>query len=137
MRNTFANEILRLAKERKDIVLLSGDIGNRMFDKFKEFDIYFGLAVKYKNDKSIWYRNKDQINKNIKKYLDSDFAKLTNKQKEIEDICLAAVKNIKTDPKRLFTVDDKKLLISESKSNSKGHYPCMDCSNNFSASSIS
>lgn len=38
MRNTFAREILRLAKERKDIVLLSGDIGNRMFDKFKEYD---------------------------------------------------------------------------------------------------
>ena len=35
MRNTFANEITELAKIRKDIVLLSGDIGNRMFDDFK------------------------------------------------------------------------------------------------------
>lgn len=36
MRNTFASCITKLAKERDDIVLLSGDIGNRMFDDFKE-----------------------------------------------------------------------------------------------------
>ena len=36
MRNSFADEITRLAQEREDIVLLSGDIGNRLFDKFKE-----------------------------------------------------------------------------------------------------
>ena len=35
MRNTFANEMTRLSKIRDDLVLLSGDIGNRMFDKFK------------------------------------------------------------------------------------------------------
>ncbi len=36
MRNAFAAEITRLAAERDDLVLLSGDIGNRLFDKFKE-----------------------------------------------------------------------------------------------------
>ncbi|MBJ7260008.1 MAG: hypothetical protein JHD33_10770, partial [Chthoniobacterales bacterium] len=36
MRNAFADEMTKLAPERKDIVLLSGDIGNRLFDKFKE-----------------------------------------------------------------------------------------------------
>lgn len=36
MRNAFADEITKLAQEREDIVLLSGDIGNRLFDKFKE-----------------------------------------------------------------------------------------------------
>ena len=36
MRNAFADEMTRLAKEREDICLLSGDIGNRMFDKYKE-----------------------------------------------------------------------------------------------------
>jgi transketolase len=36
MRNAFADEITKIAQERKDIVLLSGDIGNRLFDKFKE-----------------------------------------------------------------------------------------------------
>jgi transketolase len=36
MRNAFADEITSLARERGDIVLLSGDIGNRLFDRFKE-----------------------------------------------------------------------------------------------------
>lgn len=36
MRNAFAQAMSELAEERKDVVLLSGDIGNRMFDKFKE-----------------------------------------------------------------------------------------------------
>lgn len=36
MRNAFAAEITKLAAERDDLVLLSGDIGNRLFDKFKE-----------------------------------------------------------------------------------------------------
>ncbi len=35
MRNAFANEITEIAKSNPDVVLLSGDIGNRMFDKFK------------------------------------------------------------------------------------------------------
>tara|TARA_B100001250_G_C19760914_1_gene772420 strand:+ start:602 stop:1513 length:912 start_codon:yes stop_codon:yes gene_type:complete len=35
MRNKFASTITDLAKIRKDIVLLSGDIGNRMFDNYK------------------------------------------------------------------------------------------------------
>jgi transketolase len=36
MRNAFAQEITKIAHERDDVVLLSGDIGNRLFDKFKE-----------------------------------------------------------------------------------------------------
>ena len=35
MRNAFADEILKIALEDERIVLLSGDIGNRLFDKFK------------------------------------------------------------------------------------------------------
>ena len=35
MRDTFARTMTELASERKDVCLLSGDIGNRMFDKFK------------------------------------------------------------------------------------------------------
>ncbi len=35
MRNAFADEILNLALEDERIVVLSGDIGNRLFDKFK------------------------------------------------------------------------------------------------------
>ena len=33
--NAFAEEITRLASKNKKIVLLSGDIGNRLFDKFR------------------------------------------------------------------------------------------------------
>jgi transketolase len=36
MRNAFAQEITRLACEDERIVLLSGDIGNRLFDEFKD-----------------------------------------------------------------------------------------------------
>ena len=35
MRNAFANALTELATHDQRIVLLSGDIGNRMFDKFK------------------------------------------------------------------------------------------------------
>lgn len=35
MRNAFADEITRLAPEDKRLVLLSGDIGNKLFDRFK------------------------------------------------------------------------------------------------------
>ena len=36
MRNTFAEEITKLATKNKKIVLLSGDIGNRLFDNFRK-----------------------------------------------------------------------------------------------------
>ena len=36
MRNAFARAMTELARERSDICLLSGDIGNRMFDKYKD-----------------------------------------------------------------------------------------------------
>jgi len=36
MRNEFAKTITELAKIKKDIVLLTGDIGNRLFDDFKK-----------------------------------------------------------------------------------------------------
>ena len=36
MRNAFAKAMTQLAEEREDVCLLSGDIGNRMFDRYKE-----------------------------------------------------------------------------------------------------
>jgi len=36
MRDAFAQEMTRLAAERTDLALLSGDIGNRMFDRYKQ-----------------------------------------------------------------------------------------------------
>jgi transketolase len=38
MRNAFAEELTRLAREDGRVVLLSGDIGNKLFDKFKAVD---------------------------------------------------------------------------------------------------
>jgi len=47
LRNAFAEEITLLAQERKDVVLLSGDIGNRLFDRFKEMapERFFNCGV--------------------------------------------------------------------------------------------
>ena len=36
MRNAFARVMTDLSQERSDVCLLSGDIGNRMFDRYKE-----------------------------------------------------------------------------------------------------
>ena len=36
MRNAFADEITQIAKDDPSVVLLSGDIGNRLFDNYKE-----------------------------------------------------------------------------------------------------
>ncbi len=36
MRNSFAETITKLANKNKKIILLSGDIGNKLFDKFKK-----------------------------------------------------------------------------------------------------
>lgn len=36
MRNAFADEVTKLGREDPRVVLLSGDIGNKLFDKFKE-----------------------------------------------------------------------------------------------------
>ena len=36
MRNAFAKSITKIAKKNKKIILLSGDIGNRLFDDFRK-----------------------------------------------------------------------------------------------------
>ena len=36
MRNAFAKVVTDLAKQNPDIILLAGDIGNRLFDNYKE-----------------------------------------------------------------------------------------------------
>lgn len=47
MRNAFAEELTRLADDDERIVLLSGDIGNRLFDDFKDRfpDRFFNCGV--------------------------------------------------------------------------------------------
>ena len=55
MRSLFAKEITNLAKINKDIVLLSGDIGNRMFDDFKNTapDRYINCGIAEANMMSL------------------------------------------------------------------------------------
>ena len=38
MRNAFAEEVTRLAVKNKKVVLLSGDIGNKLFEKFRRIN---------------------------------------------------------------------------------------------------
>ena len=51
MRNAFADELTALAREDDRVVMLSGDIGNRLFDKFKEAqgDRFFNCGVAEQN----------------------------------------------------------------------------------------
>ena len=51
MRNAFASEITALAQEKPNLVLLSGDIGNRLFDKFKEVapERFYNVGVAEQN----------------------------------------------------------------------------------------
>lgn len=56
MRNTFAKVITEEAKKDKDIVLLSGDIGNRMFDEFKNLatpNRFFNCGIAESNMMSV------------------------------------------------------------------------------------
>lgn len=47
MRNAFADEITKIGRMNERVVLLSGDIGNKLFDKFKELapDRFYNCGV--------------------------------------------------------------------------------------------
>ena len=47
MRNSFAKSITSLSKKNKKIILLAGDIGNKLFDNFKKInkDRFFNCGV--------------------------------------------------------------------------------------------
>lgn len=47
MRNAFADELTSIARENDELILLSGDIGNKLFDKFKQVDArrFFNCGV--------------------------------------------------------------------------------------------
>lgn len=51
MRNAFADELTKLAAENTRLVLLSGDIGNRLFDGFKLIDVkrFYNCGVAEQN----------------------------------------------------------------------------------------
>lgn len=51
MRNAFADELTKLGQEDPRVVMLSGDIGNKLFDKFKDAqpDRFFNCGVAEQN----------------------------------------------------------------------------------------
>ena len=51
MRNEFAKTITEIARDKKDLVLLAGDIGNRLFDDFKSTypDRFYNCGVAESN----------------------------------------------------------------------------------------
>jgi len=55
MRNAFADEITKLASEDERVVLLSGDIGNRLFNSFKDVcpDRFYNCGVAEANMASV------------------------------------------------------------------------------------
>jgi len=55
MRNAFADEITSLAEKDKRIIMLSADIGNKLFDKFKEKNVgrFFNTGVAEANTISV------------------------------------------------------------------------------------
>jgi transketolase len=55
MRDAFAKEMTSLAAERADLALLSGDIGNRMFDRFKQVapERFFNCGIAEANMMSV------------------------------------------------------------------------------------
>ena len=57
MRNAFAEEITNLAKKDKKIVLLSADIGNRLFDKFRTRCWHFIVKKKFLHLNNIYFKN--------------------------------------------------------------------------------
>ena len=101
-----------------------------IFNDYSQLDIYFNLSIKYLKDVTIWKKHSDKINMKIKRYLKSQDAKLTNKEKEIEDIIQTIVKGISVDDKRLFSLDDKKEYLNQQEI-IDGKYKCGICQKHF------
>ena len=47
MRNAFADEVLNLAEEDDNLVVLSADTGNRLFDEFKNRFFFLGTPPSF------------------------------------------------------------------------------------------
>lgn len=88
----------------------------------------FKLAVKYLKDRTIWLQHKDDISKECNAFINSQGYKLsTSKDNDIEAMIMGIVGNLRVDPKRLFTADDKAELLSKLTPNDQGLYECAVC----------
>ena len=98
-----------------------------IFTDYNLCDIYFQLALAHIKEIAVWREHRDEINKTIKTFKKSDEWKLiADKAAEIEDRIIAIVGNVKLDPKRLFTQDDKAELLAQG-TNENGKYRCAGC----------
>lgn len=98
-----------------------------IFDDMGLVDIYFALAMRYLNDKSLWVQHKKEINKAVKAYKKSDDWKLTDdKAGDIEAIVKAVVGGISLDPRRVFTDSQRAEIFAEMEQRD-GKYQCAIC----------
>ena len=92
----------------------------------------FKLAVEYLKERTIWLQHTDDICKECNAFLKSEGYKLsTTKDKDIEAMILGIVGNLRVDPKRLFTADDKKELLSKLTTDKQGLFECGVCHQHF------
>lgn len=97
----------------------------------------FKLAVKYLKDRAIWLQHKDNICKECNAFMKSEGYKLsTSKEEDIESMILGIVRNLRVDPKRLFTTDDKAKLLANLTPNADGFYECDECHQHFAADEL-
>lgn len=97
----------------------------------------FKLSVKYLKDRAIWLQHKDDICKECNTFMKSEGYKLSSsKEKDIEAMILGIIGNMRVDPKRLFTADDKAELLSRIKTDENGLYECDECRQHFAAEEL-
>ncbi len=97
----------------------------------------FTLSVEYLKDRAIWLQYKDEIRKECNAFIKSEGYKLSpTKDKDIEAMILGIVGNIRVDPKRLFTADDKAELLSKLTPDEQGLYECNECHQHFTAEEL-
>lgn len=97
----------------------------------------FKLSVNYLKDRAIWLQHKDEICKECNAFIKSEGYKLSSsKEEDIEAMILGIVGNLRVDPKRLFTADDKAELLSKLKPDEQGLYACDECHQHFAADEL-
>ena len=100
-------------------------------------DLKFKLSVEYLKDRAIWLQHKDDICKECNDFIKSEGYKLSStKDKDIEAMILGIVGNLRVDPKRLFTADDKVELLSRFTPDDNGRYECAVCNQHFAADEL-
>ena len=60
----------------------------------------------------------------------------SSKEKDIEAMIVGIVANLRVDPKRLFTADDKAELLSRLTPDERGLYECEECHQHFAADEL-